>query len=219
MSEMKSAIRVVVADDHPVVREGLRMMLEEMAEGFALVGMAADGAAAIRLIEQQQPDVVLMDVRMPVVDGVEAIKQIQKQWPHIAILVLTTYNEDELMIRALQAGARGYLLKESDVDTLLQAIRAVAQGEMLVQPEVMKHLLARAASSVQQESLTERELEVLIGVADGKPSKEIARQLGITERTIRAHLTSIYTKLNVDSRTAAVKVALERGILPSVKRS
>jgi len=219
MSETKSAIRIVVADDHPVVREGLRMMLEEMAEGFALVGMAADGAAAIRLVEEHKPDVVLMDVRMPVVDGVEAIRQIQKQWPHIAILVLTTYNEDELMIRALQAGARGYLLKESDVDTLLQAIRAAAQGEMLIQPEVMKRLLARAASSVQQEHLTEREREVLIGVADGKSSKEIARQLGITERTIRAHLTSIYTRLNVDSRTSAVKVALERGILPSVKRS
>jgi NarL family two-component system response regulator YdfI len=219
MCETKNPIRVVVADDHPVVREGLRMMLEEMAEGFTLVGDAADGATALRLVEQVQPDVVLMDLRMPGMDGVAAIHAIRTRWPHIAVLVLTTYNEDALIIRSLQAGACGYLLKETDVETLLQAIRTAARGEMLIQPEVMTRLLARAAASTLrhdgdgQQELTVRECEVLTGVAQGERSKEIARRLGITERTVRAHLTSIYTKLDVDGRAAAVKVAIERGIL------
>jgi NarL family two-component system response regulator YdfI len=219
MSETQNTIRVVVADDHPVVREGLRMMLEEMAEGFTLVGDAADGATVVRLAEEMQPDVILMDLRMPGMDGVAAIQAISTRWPHIAVLVLTTYNEDALIIRSLQAGACGYLLKETDAETLLQAIRTAARGEMLVQPEVMKRLLACAAASTLGQDgsglqeLTGREREVLAGVAHGERSKEIARRLGITERTVRAHLTSIYTKLDVDGRSAAVKVAMERGIL------
>jgi NarL family two-component system response regulator YdfI len=219
MSETRNSIRVVVADDHPVVREGLRMMLEEMAQGFTLVGDAADGATAIRLVEEVQPDVVLMDLRMPGMDGLAAIQYIRTHWPRIAVLVLTTYNEDALIIRSLQAGASGYLLKESDVETLLQAIRRAALGEMLVQPEVMTRLLACAAAATLghegdgQQALTVREREVLRGVAQGERSKEIARRLSITERTVRAHLTSIYTKLDVDGRSAAVQVARERGIL------
>lgn len=221
MSETEPCIRVVVADDHPVVREGLRMMLEEMEEGFTLVGDAADGATAIRLIEEVQPDVVLMDLRMPGdMDGLAAIHYIRTHWPRIAVLVLTTYNEDELIVRSLQAGALGYLLKETEAQTLLQAIRTAARGGMLIQPEVMARLLARAAATSKRsqdgeglQELTMREREVLAGVAHGERSKEIARRLGITERTVRAHLTSIYTKLAVESRTEAVKVAIERGIL------
>jgi NarL family two-component system response regulator YdfI len=194
-------------------------MLEEMAQGFTLVGEAADGAAAVRLVEEVQPDVVLMDLRMPGMDGLAAIQYIRTHWPRIAVLVLTTYNEDALIIRSLQAGALGYLLKESDVETLLQAIRRAALGEMLVQPEVMTRLLACAAAATLghegdgQQALTVREREILRGVAQGERSKEIARRLSITERTVRAHLTSIYTKLDVDGRSAAVKVARERGIL------
>ena len=137
---MPEKIRVVIADDHPVVRTGLRMMLG-MEEGIELVGEAVDGVAAVHLVSELAPDVVLMDVRMPAMDGLEAIKQIRAQFPHIAIIVLTTYDEDEVMLRSLQAGARGYLLKESDVEVVLHAIERAARGEMLVQPALMQRVL------------------------------------------------------------------------------
>ena len=218
---MPEKIRVVIADDHPVVRTGLRLMLG-MEEGIELVGEAADGVAAIHLVGSLQPDVVLMDLRMPAMDGLEAIDQIRTQWPHIAIVVLTTYDEDELMLRSLQAGVRGYLLKESGLETVLQAIERAARGEMLLQPELIKRVLDHAArrtalapptpvySDVQ---LTEREQEVLAGIAAGERSKEVAARLGITRRTVESYLNSIYTKLNVDSRAAAVAIAIERGLL------
>ncbi|HEX4203777.1 MAG TPA: response regulator transcription factor [Ktedonobacteraceae bacterium] len=159
-------------------------------------------------------------------DGLEAIEQIRATFPHIAILVLTTYDEDELLLRSLQAGVRGYLLKESNLETVLQAVERAARGEMLLQPELMQRVLDHAArrraptsptpghSDVQ---LTEREQEVLAGIAAGERSKEIGARLGITRRTIESYLNSIYTKLNVDSRAAAVAVAIERGLLPRQK--
>lgn len=219
---MPEKIRVVIADDHPVVRTGLRLMLG-MGEGIELVGEAADGVAAIHLVSSLQPEVVLMDLRMPAMDGLEAIEHIRTQWPHIAVIVLTTYDEDELMLRSLQAGVRGYLLKESGLETVLQAIERAARGEMLLQPELLQRVLDHAArrtalapptpgnSDVQ---LTEREQEVLAGVAAGERSKEVAARLGITRRTVESYLNSIYTKLNVDSRAAAVAIAIERGLLP-----
>jgi two-component system, NarL family, response regulator YdfI len=220
---MPEKIRVVIADDHPVVRTGLRMMLG-MEEGIELVGEAADGVAAIHLVSELAPDVVLMDVRMPAMDGLEAIKQIRAQFPHIAIIVLTTYDEDEVMLRSLQAGARGYLLKESDVEVVLQAIERAARGELLVQPELMQRVLGYAArrtasaflpaGSIHKVQLTEREQEVLSALAAGERNKEIGARLGITRRTVESYLNSIYTKLNVDSRAAAVAVAIERGLLP-----
>ncbi len=220
---MSQTIRVVVADDHPVVREGLRMMLEEITEGLELVGEATNGEAAVRLAGETQPDVVLMDVRMPGMDGLEALECIREQWPQIAVLILTTYNEDELVVRGLQAGASGYLLKDCSSETLLNAIRTAARGEMIVQPEVMTRLLSYAARVIspsktgranEELGLTERELDILMAAAQGKRGKEIAAQLHIADRTVRAHLTNIYTKLGVDSRTAAVAVAIERGLLP-----
>src|SRR5258707_7323144 len=126
MSDKQALIRVVVVDDHLIVREGLRMMLELAGEGFALVGDATDGASALRLIEETQPDVVLMDVRMQGMDGLEAVAHIRVAWPQIAVIILTTYNEDELMLRGLSAGARGYLLKDINRETLFHAIRAAA---------------------------------------------------------------------------------------------
>ena len=220
---MPEKIRVVIADDHPVVRTGLRMMLE-MEEGIELVGEAVDGVAAVHLVSELVPDVVVMDVRMPAMDGLEAIKQIRAQFPHIAIIVLTTYDEDEVMLRSLQAGARGYLLKESDVEVVLQAIERAARGELLVQPELMQRVLGYAArrtasaflpaGSIHKVQLTEREQEVLSALAAGERNKEIGARLGITRRTVESYLNSIYTKLNVDSRAAAVAVAIERGLLP-----
>jgi NarL family two-component system response regulator YdfI len=219
---MPEKIRVVIADDHPVVRTGLRLMLG-MEEEIELVGEAADGIAALHQVNELQPDVVLMDLRMPGMDGLEAIQRIRAEWPHIAIIVLTTYDEDDLMLRSLQAGVRGYLLKDSGLDVLLQAVQNAARGEMLLQPETVKRILDHAARRtspppphMQENSdfnLTTRELEVLAGIASGERSKEIGARLGITRRTVESYLNSIYTKLNVDSRAAAVAIAIERGLL------
>ncbi len=219
---MSAAIRVVIADDHLVVRTGLRLMLAT-SEDFVLVGEAADGAAAVRLVEELQPEVVLMDLRMPGMDGLTAIGHIHERWPQIGVVILTTYNEDDLMIQGLRAGARGYLLKDCTLETLLQALRSAARGEMLIPPEVMERILAHASRGVAPAAppaargpldLTEREREVLAGVARGERSKEIARHLHISERTVGSYLNSIFAKLGVDSRASAVAVAMERGLLP-----
>ncbi len=218
---MSTMIRVMTVDDHPLVREGLRFMLAT-SDDLVLVGDAADGGTALQRISEAQPDVILLDIRMPGMDGLEALGQIRKTWPQIAVLILTTYDEDELMMRGLQAGASGYLLKESPLETLFQAIRTAARGEVVVQPEMMARILSHTAFTASTSSsdrvpssieLTQREQEVLAGVARGERSKEIAAHLGITERTVRAYLTNIYTKLNVDSRASAVAVAMERGLL------
>jgi len=217
---MNETIRILMADDHLVVRKGLRLMLEEAGKGFELVGEASDGIEAVKLAIAEQPDVILMDLRMPGMDGIEAIVRIREQCPQIAIVILTVYNEDHLMVRGLRAGARGYLLKDTTRDTLFNAIRAAARGEMLIQPEIMNRILTHAGSHSNANSarddadLTDREHEILAAIAQGERSKEIAQRLGITIRTVGAHLTSIYAKLGVDSRTSAVAVAIERGILP-----
>ena len=213
-------IRILIADDHLVVREGLQLILS-MEDDLEVVGEAANGETAVRLTGELQPDVVLMDLRMPGIGGLEAIEQILAQWPEMAIVILTTYNEDDLMMRGLQAGARGFLLKDTGRETLFHTIRAAARGETLLQPEIMLRVMAHAGQStkpapkepIEQDILTERELEVLTAVARGDRNKEIALQLGVTERTIKAHLTNVYNKLGVDSRAAAVSVGIQQGIL------
>jgi len=218
---MIDPIQVLIADDHQVVREGLRMILEA-EEGFQVVGEAADGVEAVELTGQMQPHVILMDLRMPRMDGLEAIERIRAQWPQVAIVILTTYDEDDLMVRGLRAGALGYLLKDTSRQALFDCLRAAARGEALLKPEVIARVLSSApGSSSRRErgkageiSLTERELEVLECAAQGERNKEIAARLGITERTVKAHLTSIYNKLGVDSRASAVAVAIQRGLLP-----
>ena len=211
-------IRILIADDHLIIRQGLRLILET-EENFELVAEATDGAEALILCKNLNPDVVLMDLRMPNMDGLTAIERLRAEQPGVAVVILTTFNEDELMFRGLQAGARGYLLKDTDRSTLFDTIRAAARGETLLKPEIMARVLARSAKpgtmtrSEESISLTDRELEVLQSVAHGERSKEIAVQLGISERTVKAHLASIYNKLGVDSRAAAIAIAAQMGLL------
>lgn len=211
-------MRVLITDDHLVVREGLRLILET-ADDIEVVGEAVDGAECLRLVSELKPDLILMDLQMPRMDGITAIEQLRKDHPEIAIVILTTYNEDDLMIRGLRAGARGYLLKDSSRESLLDTIHAAARGETLLKPEILARVLApqppgKAVAPAQTDStLTERELEVLQLAAKGERNKEMAYKLGITERTVKAHLQSIYQKFGVDSRAAAVAVAAQRGWL------
>jgi NarL family two-component system response regulator YdfI len=216
MDAMNPSIRILIADDHLIIRQGLRLILET-EEGFELVGEAADGAEAVRLCAELKPEVALMDLRMPGMDGLTAIEHLRIDQPQIAVVILTTFNEDELMLRGLRAGAKGYLLKDTDRQTLFSAIRAAARGETLFQPEVLARLLSKvdvkSVASSAAFNLTEREREVLAAVSRGERSKEIALQLKITERTVKAHLASIYNKLGVDSRAAAIAVASQHGLL------
>jgi NarL family two-component system response regulator YdfI len=215
---MNETIRLLIADDHLIVRQGLRLILET-EDGFELVGEATDGAEAVQLAGELHPDVILMDLRMPGMDGLTAIEQLAEKQPEIAIVILTTFNEDDLMVRGLRAGAKGFLLKDTDRETLFDSIRAAARGETLLKPDVMARLLAQtqapsgAKSGLEKVDLTEREMEVLQAAAQGKTSKEIAFALGISERTVKAHLGSIYQKLGVDSRAAAIAAAAGRGWL------
>jgi NarL family two-component system response regulator YdfI len=215
---MSEAIKILIADDHLIVRQGLRLILET-EDGFELVGEASDGAEAVKLAGETHPDVILMDLRMPGMDGLTAIEQLAESQPGIAIVILTTFNEDELMVRGLRAGAKGFLLKDTGRAALFDSIRAAARGETLLKPDVMARLLAQTGSpgggrsAPENIDLTGREMEVLRAAAGGKTSKEIAYGLGISERTVKAHLGSIYQKLGVDSRAAAIAAAAGRGWL------
>ena len=209
-------IRVMITDDHLIVREGLRLILETV-DGIEIAGEASDGAECLALVPECRPDVILMDLQMPRMDGITAIGHLRSEYPEIAIVILTTYNEDDLMIRGLQAGARGYLLKDTSRENLLDTIQAAVKGETLLKPEILARVLSARPASVTvspvDSPLTERELEVLLAAARGERNKEIAYKLGITERTVKAHLASIYQKFNVDSRAAAVAVAAQKGLL------
>jgi len=177
-------IRVMITDDHLIVREGLRLILET-ADDLEVVGEAVDGVECLRLVPELNPDVILMDLQMPRMDGITAIGHLRSEHPQIAIVILTTYNEDDLMIRGLQAGARGYLLKDSSRENLLDAIHAAVKGETLLKPEILARVLAPqtapkpAASAPADSMLTEREREVLQSAARGERNKEIAYKLGI----------------------------------------
>jgi NarL family two-component system response regulator YdfI len=212
-------IKILIADDHLIIRQGLRLIFETEDE-FKVVGEASDGAEALRLCADLAPDVVLMDLRMPGMDGLTAIEKLRATQPEIAVVILTTFNEDDLMLRGLQAGARGYLLKDTDRTALFDTVRAAARGETLLKPEIMARVISHAGNVTQSMSetttsiaLTEREREVLQAVASGERSKEVAARLGISERTVKAHLASIYNKLGVDSRSAAVAIAAQKGLL------
>lgn len=207
-------IRVVIADDHLLMREGLRSILA-VAGDILLVGEASDGAEAVKLAGELSPDVMLMDLRMPHVDGIEAIRQIRARHPAIEIVILTTYDDDAHILEGLGAGARGYLLKDAGRTAIFEAVRAAARGESLLPPEVLAALLAHMETHrrAEGEGLSQREQEVLNLMVTGAANKEIARQLSITERTVKAHVTSILNKLGVNSRTEAVAVAIRAGLV------
>jgi DNA-binding NarL/FixJ family response regulator len=204
-------IRILIVDDHPVVREGLAGMLAGQPD-FEVVGMAAEGETAVTLTLTLAPDVTLMDLRMPGLDGVGAIEAIKKAQPSAHILVLTTYDSDADILRAIEAGATGYLLKDTPREELFRAIRAAARGESVLAPAVAARLMTRMRAPAA-EALSAREIEVLQRVAKGASNQQIGKELHISTATVKTHLIHIYGKLGVDGRTAAVTTALEKGII------
>ena len=206
------SIRLLVVDDHPVVRAGIVGLLAGEPD-LEVVGEAADGAQACDLAAALRPDVVLMDLRMPVMDGTTATERILAATPTVRVVVLTTYETDADILRAVEAGATGYLLKDTPRDDLVAAVRAVAGGETVLAPSVARRLVAGVRNAAER--LTARELEVLAVVARGGSNAQIGVELFISEATVKTHLLRIFTKLGVDDRTRAVTVALERGILRS----
>jgi DNA-binding NarL/FixJ family response regulator len=204
-------IRLLIADDHPVVRDGLRAMLATQPD-MELVGEAATGTEAVTQARALRPDVVLMDLQMPGLDGPGAIATLREQAPEVRVLVLTTYGTDADITRAVDAGATGYLLKDAPREQLFGAIRAAARGESVLSPSVATRVLGRMRAPAE-EALSPRELEILQAVARGLSNKDIGRQLYVSEATVKTHLLRVFSKLGVDDRTAAVTVALERGII------
>jgi len=208
---MTTPIRLVIADDHPVVRDGLRGMFAGAAD-IDVVGEAADGAEAVVVAERTDPDVVLLDLRMPVLDGVGAIKKLRAAGVAARVLVVTTYDTDADVLPAIEAGATGYLLKDAPRDDLLRAVRAAARGEPILAPAVADVLMSRVRAPAQ-EPLTPREVEVLRLVARGTSNRDTAAALFVSEATVKTHLLHIYAKLGVNDRAAAVALAVERGLV------
>lgn len=204
-------IRVLVVDDHPVVRGGLEALLAT-ADDLEVVGGAGDGLEALELIASSRPDVVLMDLRMPRLDGASATERIRREHPGVHVLVLTTYETDADIVRAVEAGATGYLLKDTPLAELLDSVRAAARGETVLAPPVAARLAERLRAPAR-ETLTRRELDVLGAVARGATNVEIGRELFIAEATVKTHLLRVFAKLGVDDRTHAVTVAFQRGLL------
>ncbi|GGS68415.1 DNA-binding response regulator [Planobispora rosea] len=204
-------IRLLIADDHPIVRDGLSSMFAA-APGFEVLGQATDGAAAVRLAEELRPDVILMDLRMPGMDGLTAITELARRGVTARVLVLTTYDTDTHVLPAIEAGATGYLLKDSPREELLRGARAAARGESVLSPAVAARLMNRVKTPAPQ-LLSQRELEVLQLMAAGNTNRETAARLFITEATVKSHLLNIYAKLGVNDRAAAVAEAFNRGLL------
>ena len=212
-------VRILLVEDHVVVREGTKKLLESQPD-FEVVGEAGDGEEAIELTKQLHPEVVIMDITMPKLSGIEATKQIKALYPGTAVLVLTGYDYDEYVLALIEAGAAGYLLKEATGDELIDAIRLVKAGEPAVHPRIMRKILDHLRTPVQEpaeiataESLTEREMEVLRWAVKGMSNKEIADALCLSVRTVQAHLQNIFNKLGVGSRSEAIVYALKKGWL------
>jgi len=206
-----SVVRLLIVDDHPVVRDGLRGMFSG-DPACEVVGEAADGAEALELAEKLNPDVILMDLHMPGMDGVSAIRALAQRGSPARILVLTTYDQDSYVLPAIEAGAHGYLLKDAPREELARAVRAVANGETVLSPSVAGRLVDQVRRPPREE-LSPRELEILRLVAAGNTNREIARTLFISEATVKTHLLHIYEKLSAPDRAAAVSEAYKRGLL------
>jgi NarL family two-component system response regulator LiaR len=210
-------IRVLIADDHAVVRRGLRTFLE-LQEEIEVVGEAEDGEEAIAAVEELAPDVVLMDLVMPRVDGIEAIRQIRERRPATRVIALTSFLDDDKLFPAVRAGAAGYLLKDVQPQELVSAIRTVHGGESLLHPAAASRLMAQVASDGTPADpaslLTPREREVLVLLARGQPNKVIARELGVSEKTVKTHVSNLLGKLGVTDRTQAALFAVREGLVP-----
>ncbi|GIJ75722.1 DNA-binding response regulator, NarL/FixJ family, contains REC and HTH domains [Micromonospora phaseoli] len=210
---MTDPVRLLIVDDHPVVRDGLRGMFTG-DPGFEVVGEAADGAEALALTATLHPDVVLMDLRMPGMDGVTAIGRLVRSGSPAKVLVLTTYDTDADVLPAIEAGATGYLLKDAPREDLVRAVRSAARGESVLSPSVAGRLMGRLRDpGPAEEPLSQRELEVLTLVARGSSNRETAARLFISEATVKTHLLHVYAKLGVNDRAAAVAAAYDRGLL------
>lgn len=205
-------IRIVVADDHPVVRDGVASTLSS-TPGLEVVGQASDGPEAVELVAALQPDVVVMDLRMPGGGGVEAVRELRRRGDAARVLVLTTYDTDSDTIAAIEAGATGYLLKDAPTETLVAAVRSTAAGEAVLSPAVASRLASHVRSPQRSAALSAREREVLALVAQGRSNRLIARDLFVSEATVKTHLVHIYTKLGVTDRAAAVATGYRLGIL------
>ncbi len=204
----EKAIRVLVVEDHQIVRQGLVALLN-VAEDVEVVAQASDGAEAVREFEAKQPDVTLIDLRLPKMSGVEAIQRVRSRYANARFIVLTTYDGDEDIYRALQAGARAYLLKGMSVDVLLSTIKSVHAGKSIIPPAIAQKLAERMAS----EPLTQREQEVLEEIVRGKSNKEIGAELGVSEATVKTHINNLLGKLGVEDRTQAATAAIQRGLV------
>jgi DNA-binding NarL/FixJ family response regulator len=207
-------IRILLADDHPVVRDGLAAMLGTQPD-FQVVGEAGNGAEAVAEAARLRPDVVLMDLEMPSLDGIEAIRRLRAADPAIQVVVLTAFDTDERILGALQAGAQGYLLKGAPRAEIFAALRAVSAGGALIPPVVASKLLRQVRAAESPDALTSREREVLGLVAAGLANREIAARLSISERTVKFHVSSLLSKLGARNRTQAVRLARDRGLIPS----
>lgn len=208
MGKPPDAIKVLIVDDHPVVRIGLRTMLDS-EENISVIGMAESGSEAMREVQRALPDVVLMDLRMPEMEGTKAISELRRIQPDLRILVLTNYESDEYIFRALQAGAMGYLLKSTPQAEIVAAVEMIHANQRCIPPSIKERL----PEMIGREVLSQRELEVLTLVAMGKSNKEIAQSLSISDKTARNHVTSCLLKLGADDRTEAATTALKRGII------
>jgi DNA-binding NarL/FixJ family response regulator len=214
-------ISILIADDHTLFRKGIRGMLES-EQDMVVVGEAATGNEALEQARKLMPDVILMDIKMPDLDGVEATRALHREMPHIGIIFCTMFDDNGMIFAGLKAGGRGYILKDADPETMLRAIRAVAHGESLLSPAVAQKVLRQFAALPGEEpagrdplcdELTERELQVLTCIGQGQSNKEIAAQLGLSEKTVKNHIANIFSKLHVCDRTQAVLYAIRKGLV------
>jgi DNA-binding NarL/FixJ family response regulator len=210
-------MKVIICDDQAIVRDGLEMLLK-LEPDIQVVGVASDGAEAVEMVARRTPDLVLMDLKMPILNGIEATRQIRAKYPAVKVLVLTTYDDDEWVFDAIQAGASGYLLKDTPRDGVIMAIRGTVAGKTYVDPSVAGKVLRQASSHQTQpktlitDKLTEREIEVLHLIAKGLSNSDIAERLFLSEGTVRNHVSAILAKLGVSDRTQAAVIAIQHGL-------